>query len=172
MTMKKIVHPTLIIFVVIILGACATGRQVEVGGIIHPGDKVGDFLITRGKGEEVIQVSFVHCPYDADTSTESCEFQVGTKVNVACAIYDEESFEGKGLDEIWSKHSLQMEIEGRPVDLKAFGSVDLHHPAVGALRNWNVVIVTDKPGTITTRGALVVDDQPSECNVVLTFVQP
>lgn len=168
--MKKIVHPTFILLVVVILGACATGKQVEVGGIIHPGDKVGNFLITRGKGEEVVQVSFFHCPSDAATSTETCKFQVGTKVNVACALYDEESFEGNRLDEIWSNHSYQMEIEGRPVDLKAFGPIDLHNIAVGAVRNWNVVIVTDKPGTITTRSAGVVEEQPFECNVVLTFV--
>jgi hypothetical protein len=49
----------------------------------------------------------------------------------------------------WSDQTYGMTIDGRPVDLHAFGFIDITNLMVGKLRLWNVVIVTDKPGTIT-----------------------
>ena len=48
-----------------------------------------------------------------------------------------------------------MFIEGRPVDLQAFGTTDFDNPMVGTVRVWNVVIVTDTPGKITAHSTEV-----------------
>lgn len=65
-----------------------------------------------------------------------------------------------------------MIIEGRPLNLEAFGPIDTTHPVAGTLRNWNVVIVRDKPGTISIQGSSELDGETAEMNVVLTFIAP
>ena len=65
-----------------------------------------------------------------------------------------------------------MSIEGRLVNLEAFGPIDTYHPVAGKLRNWNVVIVTDTPGTISIKGSSMQDGEAVEMNVVLTFTIP
>ena len=65
-----------------------------------------------------------------------------------------------------------MVIEGRPVNLKAFGSIDIYHPVVGTIRLWNVVIVADKPGKISAQSTGVVDGDPINSTAVLTFSAP
>jgi len=42
----------------------------------------------------------------------------------------------------------------------------------GKLRNWNLVIVTDTPGTISIKGSGTLDGETVEMNVVLTFTVP
>ena len=138
---------------------------------INPGDKIGNFLITTGIDEEVTYVSKLHCPVDAKTTTESCKLPVGTKVNVSNSFQGDD-YNGKNLDDSWARHTYEMNIEGRPVNLEAFGPIDTSHPVAGKLRTWNVVIVTDTPGTISIKGTATLDDQTVEMNVVLTFIAP
>jgi hypothetical protein len=76
------------------------------------------------------------------------------------------------LDTLWSEHTYQLLINDRPVNLDAFGSVDVLQPQVGKMRHWNLVIVADKPGEITTRDSGVVDDNPFEQTTTYTFNAP
>ena len=87
-------------------------------------------------------------------------------------IYDDYPSSGKTLDEYWSEHTYEMVIEGRPVNLQAFGSIDIYHPVVGTIRLWNVVIVSEKPGKISARSTGVVDDDPFDNTAILTFSAP
>jgi hypothetical protein len=169
--MKRLVCLTLIVMFAITLGACASATSQPDDGIINPGDKIGNFLITTGSGEDIIFVTKLHCPFDSSAETESCEQPVGTKVNVSQGIFADPS-SGKTLDELWSEQSHEMVIEGRPVNLPAFGSVDFSNPMVGTVRVWNVVIVTDKPGKITARSTGVVGGDPFDYTAVLTFSAP
>jgi len=169
--MKKIASLTLVTLFVIILGACAKTAPEISEGMINPGDKIGDFLITTGDGEDVIFVTKLHCPYDSSTETESCEQPVGTKVNVSQGIFADPSI-GKTLDELWSEQTHEMIIDGRPVNLQAFGSVDFYNPMVGTVRVWNVVIVTDKPGKITAHSKGVVGGDPWNYTAIITFTAP
>jgi hypothetical protein len=164
---------------VFILGACttATPQPVEtssqrIEGMINPGDKIGDFLITTGDGEDVIFVSKLHCPYDSSTGTESCEQPVGTKVNVGLGIYGDNISGGKTVDDYWSEQTHEMFIEGRSVNLEAFGAIDFDNPVVGTVRVWNVVIVTDKPGKITVHSIGVVGGDSFDYTAALTFTAP
>ena len=170
--MKKIVYLTLSMLFVIILGACAKATSQPTDEMINPGDKIGDFLITTGKGDDVIFVSKLHCPYDSSTGIESCEQPVGTKVNVGLGIYGDNTSGGKTVVEYWSEQTHEMFIEGRPVNLEAFGTIDFDNPEVGTVRVWNVVIVTDKPGMLTAYSKGVVGGDPWNYTAVITFTAP
>jgi hypothetical protein len=160
-----------LVVLVVLLTACAKATPDQVEGMINPGDKIGDFLITTGEGEDVIFVSKLHCPYDSSTGIESCEQPVGTKVNVGLGIYGDSTSGGKTVDEYWSEQTHEMFIEGRPVDLQAFGTVDFSS-IVGTVRVWNVVIVTDKPGKITAHSTGVVGGDPFDYTAIVTFTTP
>jgi hypothetical protein len=172
MTMKKPVYLPLIVLFIFILGACTTAKPQRSDEMINPGDKIGDFLITTGNSEDIIYAAKLHCPYDSSTGTESCEQPVGTKFNVGEGVYDDNPSSGKTLDEYWSEQTHEMFIEGHPVNLQAFGSVDFDNPMVGTVRVWNVVIVTDKPGKISAHSKGVVGGDPFDYTAVITFTAP
>jgi hypothetical protein len=174
---------TFIALLIVCLTACTAPIQISpttapaqtltsAKDLIEPGDKIGNFLIATGIDEEVMYVSKLHCPFDAKTGTESCEIPVGTKVNVSNSFYDPNDRDGAGLDDIWARHTYKMSIEGRLVNLEAFGPIDTYHPVAGKLRNWNVVIFTNTPGTISIKGNSTLDNETVEMNVVLTFAIP
>ena len=172
MTMKTPVYLTLIVLFVFIFGACATATPRSSDEMINPGDKIGDFLITTGGREDVVFVSKLHCPFDSSTQTESCEQPVGTKVNVVgVGFYDEDLSSGKTLDEYWSEGTHEMSIEGRPVNLQAFGSIDFNSP-IGTVRVWDVVIVSDKPGKITVHSTGIAGGDPFDYTEILMFTEP
>ena len=167
--MKKLVFRLFIVLFAVILGACAQATSQPADEMIDPGDKVGDFLITTGDNEGVSFKSKFDC-VEESTGKESCKYTVGTKVNVSLGFFDETN-SGK-LDTIWSEHTDEMVIEGRPVNLQAFGPIDNYHPTVGNMRYWNVVIVTDKPGEITTKHTGVVVGESFEWTTTFTFIAP
>lgn len=170
--MKKLIYPMLTALFFIIVCACAMTTPKPGNEIINPGDRVGKFIITTGDSENAIFITKLHCPFDSRTSTESCEQPVGTMVNVGLGIYNDHPFKGKTLDEYWTEHTCEMYIEGRPVNLHAFGSIDISYPVVGTERVWNVVIVTDNPGTITAHLKGVVRGTPFDHIAILTFTVP
>lgn len=172
MTLKKLIYLMLIALIFVIVCACALTTPRPANGMINPGDRIGDFLITTGGGETVIFVTKLHCPYDSRSRTVSCEQPAGTRVNAGSGINDNYPFKGMTLDEYWSGQICEMFIEGRPVNLQAFGSIDFSRPAIGTERVWNVVIVSDNPGSITIRSKGMVDGYPFDNTAILTFTAP
>lgn len=176
--MKRIVYITLIALLSIIIGGCGKATQQPSEATpnlsdlkINPGDKIGDFLISTGEGEDIFFMSKVHCPYDSSTGIESCGQPVGTKVNVGIAVYDDDPSSGKTLDEYWSEQTHEMFIEGRPVDLQAFGTVDFSS-VIGTVRVWNVVVTTAKSGKVTAHSTGVVGGDPFDYTAIVTFTSP
>ena len=169
--MRKLIYVILIALFSVIVGACAKTAPQPGDEMINPGDRIGDFLITTGDSEDVIFVTKLHCPFDSSTETESCEQPVGTKVNVSQGIFADLANK-KTVDEVWSEQTHEMIIEGRPVNLQAFGSVDFSHPVVGTVRVWNVVVVTDKPGKITAHSKGVAGGDPWNYIAIITFTAP
>jgi len=166
--MKKLTDLIYLCLFVIISGACAKVPLPSSAGMINPGDKIGDFLITKDDGEDVIFVTKLHCPFDSSTGTESCEQPIGAKVNVSQGIFADPST-GKTLDELWSEMTYEMIVEGRPVNLQAFGFLDFSHPVAGKVRVWNVVVVTDKPGKITAVSKGEVGGDPINYTAIINF---
>ena len=139
---------------------------------INPGDKIGDFLITTGEGEDVTYMwaTDADCVKQEGAEIYSCQLPAGTKVNVSLGIYDD-TLSGK-LDSIWSEHTYEMFIEDRPVNLQAFGSIDVMHPRAGPMRHWNVVIVPAGAGEITVRSAGVAGGDSFEDTTTFIFSAP
>jgi len=170
--MKRLTLIGLILLMTGLLVACAQPKPTESSGLIRPGDKVGDFLVSTGE-----EGNFTY-GFDLDCSEEgsqqkanlSCKSTVGDMVNISTGIYDDTN-SGK-LDEYWSNSNYQLFIEGRPVDLQAFGTVETKHPIVGVIRYWNVVISTSKPGTITVNDSGVAGGDAFEYTTSHTFSAP
>jgi hypothetical protein len=171
MTMKKIVYLTLIMLFVIVLGACAKATPQSVNEMINPGDKIGDFLITTGdEGDVTYGWEMNKCVHQDDKKINLCPTTVGAKVNVSLGVYDD-TFKGK-VDSLWLEHSYEMFIEDRPVNLQAFGYIDVTHPMVGKMRYWNIVITTTKSGEIIVAAKGVVGGDPFEDTTTFSFSAP
>jgi len=170
--MKKRAFLTLLVLFIALLASCASNEALEPAkGMIEPGDKIGNFLITKGGNEDITYATIIHCPFERSSGIESCELPVGTLVNVGLGVYDPDTHNGKSLDQIWSESTYEMLIDGRPVDLHEFGPIEITH-MVGIIRIWNVVIVTDKPGEISARSTGVVNGEPFDQTEKLTFNAP
>ena len=132
-TMKGLTCLALLVLVVTLLVSCvpAPPLPANAGKPIEPGDKIANVTVTKGEGEDIVYIWRGECT--AQSSTEdSCKAKVGAKANVSIGVYDD-TLTGK-LDSLWAEHTYEMSIEGRPVNLKAFGSIDVPHPRVATLR--------------------------------------
>ncbi len=175
--MKKLVHLTLIVLCTMISSACAQATPQPIAEAqpeaenetINPGDKIGDFLITTGDDDKVLYTTQIHCPFNQSTLTETCEIPIGTKVNVGLGVYGDSV---EKLDAYWSDQSYEMTIDGRAVNLQAFGSIDIPHPIVHTMRLWNVVIVSDKPGKITIEHSGEITGDSAQGTNILVYTMP
>jgi hypothetical protein len=68
--------------------------------------------------------------------------------------------------------TYEMLIEGRQVNLQAFGYIDVLNPAVGSVRKWDIAMVTEKPGQIIVQHSVVFDGKPDKFTVTWTFTEP
>ena len=165
--MKKLVFSVLVVVSVVVLGACGKSSPPSTD-IINPGDKMGDFAITTGGQDGVRNYWDLGC----EESTGKCSVPVGTKVNVSWGIYADAS-KGEDLETKWAGHTYELVIDGRPVNLKAFGYVDFDHPYVGTIRAWDVVITTGKPGEIEIKGTGAPAGETTESETIaLIFAAP
>jgi len=170
--MKRLALIVFILWMAGLLVACAQPKPTESSDLIRPGDMVGDFLVTTGEDGNFTYGFNVDCSEEGSEQKTnfSCKSTVGEVVNITTGIYDDTK-SGK-LDEYWSNSNYQLSIEGRSVDLQAFGTVEYNHPIVGVIRYWNVVISTSKPGEITTRDSGVAGGDAFENTATYTFSAP
>lgn len=166
--MKRIFYSTLIMIVTIILSACAKETSQSNDGMINPGDRIGNFLITTREGDNVVYITNLHCPVNG--TMETCERPVGTKINISQGF---QPASGKTpFEEAWSKQVYEMVIEGRPVNLQAFGYDEWKHPVAGTIRVWNVVIVANQPGTVSAESKGVFDGESWDFTAKINFTEP
>jgi hypothetical protein len=166
--MKTFQHLTLIVILGVILSACASSAPKPSDEMINPGDKIGDFLITTREDDDVVYITNLHCPIDG--TTETCERPVGIKINVSQGF---QPASGKtSFEQAWSEQTCEMVIEGRPVNLQAFGYDEWKHPIAGTIRVWNVAIVADKPGTISAESNGVFDGELWNYTAKINFTEP
>ena len=132
--------------------SCAASEEGSLQpeeGMIQPGDTVGDLLVRTGEAGE-----YIHVWACEGNEQDYCKVDADTIVNISMGVYAEQ---GEDLDQIWSEHTYDMTIDGRPVNLSAFGSVEALHPHFGAMRAWNIVLVPSKPSAVETTHSVLVD---------------
>lgn len=170
--MKRLALIVFFLWMAGLLVGCSQPKPTDSTELIRPGDMVGDFLVTTGEEGKFIYGFEGDCSKQASEQNEnySCKLTVGEIINVTTGIYDDTN-SGK-LDEYWSNSNYQLFIEGRPVDLQAFGTVEYTHPVVGVIRFWNVVASTSKPGEINTTDSGVAGGDAFESNTTYVFSAP
>ncbi len=157
-----------LLLVLLTASSCSSSSNARP---IEPGDKIGDFTISKG-----IQGSFtygfaVECSEPAQGNAYNCNAKVGELINVSTGLRGTSG--SSDLDTVWKNSGYQMFIADRPVDLAAFGTIDYNHPTAGMIRFANVVVSADKPGSITVRdsGAFANGDKFSSTSTY-NFVGP
>jgi hypothetical protein len=143
-----------------------TAATVSPGQLILPGDRINGMLVTKGEGDFPFIFHFPdHCTREG--SEVACTFAAGTDVGVSYGFYGDNAAD---LDWVWSTVEYEMVLEDRPVNLDAFGTIDLDHPdGVRVMRAWNVVLADTKPGTITARHRGEVVDETFADTMEITF---
>lgn len=150
------------------LTACGGKAATPESGMINPGDKVGNFTITTRGGDDVVYITNLHCPFE--DPVETCEVPVGTKINISQGFYPPKGSDS--FEEAWSSQTYSLVMEGRPVNLPAFGYDEWKHPLVGTIRVWNVVIVANKPGTISAVSSGVFSGEAWNYTAKIIFTKP
>jgi hypothetical protein len=163
--MCKCVCVSVFVLLSVLIGACVAPPTTPPTAVptpapttvtmINPGDKIGDFLVTTGNPGEVVYTWGLGCVKQSNQEKYVCTSTVGEKVNVSVGVFA--ALSAKSLDTLWMEHTYELFIDGRPVNLAAFGSIDTTHPKVGKMRHWNVVLVAAKPGEISVRDSGTVD---------------
>ena len=140
--------------------------------MIEPGDFIGDFQVTKGEGENITYIWQLdsECIDQRDAAHTTCTIAPDTEMNVSWGVYDD-TLSGK-LDEYWTNHTHEMYINGRPVNLESFGSIDVTHPQFGPMRHWNVVITSKSRGDITVYSKGIVGGEPFEGSTTYSFNAP
>jgi hypothetical protein len=167
--MKRLVYLLLWVLFINALVGCVKSKP-NTSGMINPGDKVGDFLITTSKLGEVTFMWELDATHGQEANTTFTEVPAGTKLIATVGIYDD-TFSGK-LDENWSDLSYELYISDRQVNLSAFGTIETKHPIVGTMRHHNVVIVAEKPGKITLRSKTIYKGKSEESYDTYIFLPP
>ncbi len=155
--MKKLLSILLLLMLLGFSPACSAFSSHENSTVmIEPGDKVGNFLISKGVEGQFTYGFRIDCSESVEQNIYACNVNTDETINVSTGIVDSS---GNGnLDEIWAKSNYQMLINGRPVDLPAFGTIDYTHLQVGVIRFANVVISSYKSGQITVGDSGVYDN--------------
>lgn len=171
--MTRLTEMAAVLLIACVLSSCSALNKNTVGEI-QPGDYVHDFLITTDGGDPATYMWELNskCVDESEGGPTVCRITTGTRINVSWGIYDDQ-FSGR-LDELWSDHTYEMDIDGQPVNLEAFGSVDVKQPVVGPMRHWNVVIIAPKPGEVTvhSKGFFKGDPDPFEGSTIFKFELP
>ena len=141
----------------------AAGEEVSQPDdrLINPGDTVNGILVRTGEPGE-----YIHLWECEGNKLNYCQADLETIVNISSGLFAEP---GEDLDQVWSAHTYEMTIDGRPVNLAAFGSVAADHPDVGAMRAWNIVLVPSKPAAVETTHAINVDGELREYKMPINF---
>jgi len=167
--MRKLNDLLLIGLLIFILGACTKITPQNTNKMINPGDKINGILFTTGEEGKFIKGWDLECLEQDNKTKFTCNSTVGTMINISIGIYGDQ----KGtLDEYWSGQNYELFIGDHPVNLQAFGSIDIDQAYIGKMRLWNVVIVAEKPGEITIRDSGVVAGEPLEYTTTIIFNTP
>jgi hypothetical protein len=150
-----------------ILLSCTTPRPITTTvtwtDMIEPGDTVNGILVTTGSGD--ITYAF-DLPCKEENGAWNCPVTCGKIVNPLSLIYDREM---EKLDAKWDTFEYTATIDGRQIDLQAFGIVDFVEEKSGMnMRTYNVVLQCNQPVSITVVDGGTVEGE--EFGASMTFI--
>jgi len=161
------------------LAACGTAASPSIAGPVEPGERIGHFLVFRGEQDADVLYPFDlsrNCASRGGEEVYSCTVEVGQSINVATGIYDDTapapSIATDKLEQDWSAYEYELTIDDRPVDLQAFGYVDVFHPIRGVIRFWNVVVTSETAGELSVHDSGVAHGQPFESTTTYRVTAP
>lgn len=153
---------SLLFIFALILAACSSS------GPIQPGDEVGGFKITQGgEASRSYWANEGDCTDIDPQGSYICSIPAGQVVNISYGIYGKG---GETVGEAWDKHTYTLTIDERPVDLAAFGAIDLMNPRVGPMRYWNIAISANQAAKLVVHFNVTVDEDSLE--ETITYITP
>ena len=153
---KSVALAGLVLFAVLLVACNASqAGETTAGDTIQPGDKVAGYLISTSKPDKFM-VTSGYCPETGD-----CNAPAGSSLNIGSGVA---GFTPEILDANWEKFSGELYINGIPVDLAAFGSIDTIHEATQAnsIRLCNVTVEDPPAGELTVRWATSMDGEEDD----------
>ena len=150
-----------------------TPKPEPVKGMINPGDKIGDMVLTIGQGEPVTEIWDFCDPLVTEPGVLMRECKVPALQSLFIG-YGSFASTVAELDAIWKSSSWELHVDERQVDLLAFGMLDLDtdYPHPAKLRMWNVVLDQPTPGKHTLRYVMSETGEPSDVTWTFTVASP
>jgi hypothetical protein len=160
-----IVNITLVLLTFLLLTACskpsATPTPIDM---IQPGDTVNGVLVTTGTKDTIFGFDL---PCTQKDNIFTCTTTFGNSTNVTAAVY---GFTPEELQSRWETFTYTITIEGKPVDLPAFGTIDFVHQQSGLyMRAYNVALISTDPITLTTHDVSTFPDETIEGVLLIAF---
>jgi hypothetical protein len=132
--------------------------------MIQPGDTVNGVLVTTGNKDTIFGFDL---PCTLKDNIYTCTTTFGNPTNVTSAVY---GFTPEELQSNWETFTYTITIEGQPVDLPAFGTIDFIHQQTGLyMRAYNIALTGTDPITLTTHDIGTVYSDTVESVMIIAF---
>ncbi|HET9907093.1 MAG TPA: hypothetical protein VFQ23_10645 [Anaerolineales bacterium] len=141
--------------------ACQSTEQFPAKVMLKPGDRIHGMTLTNGTAEAVPLWAFCSSVQKNEQMlTTECHIPLSTRLAIGQVFFPTD----KALTELdWSEFTWELSIDGRSLDLDAFGTYDYVSPAIShppcpirevfiKSTGWDIVLSELKPGTYLFRG--------------------
>ena len=136
----------------------------SAGGMINPGDRVGNMILTIGPGKGVTEIWQFCDPYVTEPGVITRECNVPAQ-NILIG-YGDVASTIEELDAGWLSTTWELFLDDQPISLPAFGTFDQENED-GILRLWNVVLEQPEPGVHTLR--YILNENGTAWDITWTF---
>jgi len=161
------IYITLLLLSILLLTACSTPSATRTPiDMIQPGDTVNGVLITTGNEDSTF---LFDTPCVEKDSFFVCTPTFGNPTNVTAAIY---GFTTEEVQSKWETFVYTVTIDGQPVDLPAFGTIDFVHERTQLyMRAYNMVLIGTEPITLSVhdKGSLTLSNESWEEDTLIAF---
>ncbi len=132
--------------------------------MIQPGDIINGVLITTGTDDSTFVFDL---PWTMNNGIDMCTTRVGIPTNPSTSVYGSTPEE---LNSNWETFTYTLSIEGRPVDLTAFGTIDFVHERTGLyMRAYNIALTGTDPITLSLHDIGSLSGEVTDMNFLIAF---
>ena len=156
---------TLIVLSNLFLTSCSTPAAAPTSlDLIQPGDTINGVLVTTGTNDSAFVFDL---PWTKNDGIDVCTTTLGTPTNPATSVYGSTPEE---LESKWKTFTYSISIDGQPVDLSAFGTIDFVHERTGLyMRAYNIALTSTAPITLTIHDIGSLPGEKIETNTLIAF---